>query len=450
MEKATSRHALQNDPGGRDPGAAGSDESMHPDPEKAYYDVFQFLLMPDVDSFLSAAYNCVLKRPPDPWGYDFYRMALDKGRLRQQVLAELLHSGEGRRAGVVLDRLGSFTAWVALREKWPVAARFMTPLVRMLHRVIDRFQQSRAAGHRGRFLWEYQIVRALRDQRIEARAVSERVEKIEQQYDALLGRYQVLKRRIAHISAPTDPEAGSIPSPAAHRPDGLYDDFDDFYLEFEMTFRGSRDAIRDRLAGYLAYLPPLLPDAGRLVADFGCGRGEWLSLVQAAGYDAFGLDTNPVMRQMCINQGLFVSGESILDWMQAQPGGSLAAITAFHLVEHLPFEDVLVMIKEAKRLLQPGGVLILETPNPENIRVSAFAFYHDPTHRNPLTPALLEFTARYAGFCHVEMRRLSDVPDPDHIREEGRAASELDKLLNAPWDLALIAYQPAHGATPEE
>ena len=49
------------------------------------------------------------------------------------------------------------------------------------------------------------------------------------------------------------------------------------------------------------------------------------------------------------------------------------------------------LIEHARRVVQPGGVVLFETPNPENLVVGACNFYVDPTHRNPMPPALMAF-----------------------------------------------------------
>jgi hypothetical protein len=47
----------------------------------------------------------------------------------------------------------------------------------------------------------------------------------------------------------------------------------------------------------------------------------------------------------------------------------------------LRFGVMVDFLDEALRALMHGGMLILETPNPENLRVGAYAFYNDPTRR---------------------------------------------------------------------
>src|SRR5208283_5128362 len=88
------------------------------------------------------------------------------------------------------------------------------------------------------------------------------------------------------------------------------------------------------------------------------------------------------------------------------PAGSIAAITALHLVEHISINDLIALLDLSFRALMPGGLLILETPNPENLVVGITEFYMDPTHRNPIPPPLLAFLTGSRGFTDTSIRRL--------------------------------------------
>ena len=59
---------------------------------------------------------------------------------------------------------------------------------------------------------------------------------------------------------------------------------------------------------------------------------------------------------------------------------------------------------ETKELL--GGLLILETPNPENFMVGSYSFYADPTHRNPIPSATLQFLLESRGLGRIEVMKL--------------------------------------------
>jgi SAM-dependent methyltransferase len=189
---------------------------------------------------------------------------------------------------------------------------------------------------------------------------------------------------------------------------------DAFYAQFEDQFRGHRDDIKNRLRVYL----PIIRDAevgteDKPVADLGCGRGEWLELLRDAGRCAYGVELNPLFVDQCRGLGLDVKTADVTDHLRSLPPSSLGAVTAFHLVEHLPFPLVLQLLDEAKRVLQPGGVLILETPNPENVIVGSCHFYADPTHDRPLFPPTLQFLMAHRGFHDLQLSYLNRPPGPE-------------------------------------
>ena len=129
---------------------------------------------------------------------------------------------------------------------------------------------------------------------------------------------------------------------------------------------------------------------------------------------------------------------------------SVRAVTALHLVEHLPLDALLELLALAARVVRPGGLLILETPNPENLVVAASRFYLDPTHRRPLPPDLLAFLVGARGFDIVEVRRLErpEQPRPITVKPEegGEALSGVVDAVNAhlfaPSDYAVVARRP--------
>ncbi|TFW35098.1 class I SAM-dependent methyltransferase, partial [Massilia horti] len=185
----------------------------------------------------------------------------------------------------------------------------------------------------------------------------------------------------------------------------------DFYKAFEDRYRGSREMIAARLRVYLPFIAPLpaLYQPARAL-DVGCGRGEWLELAAESGFAASGVDLDDAMLAACRARGLEVQTADALATLRAMDDASLALLSAFHVVEHMPFDDVRALLAEALRVLQPGGLLILETPNPENLVVGATSFYLDPSHLRPLPPLLLSFAAEHAGFGRVKVLRLQEDP----------------------------------------
>lgn len=211
-----------------------------------------------------------------------------------------------------------------------------------------------------------------------------------------------------------------------------------FYTEFESAFRGPREEIRIRLRAYLPLLRALRDVASRAHAlDLGCGRGEFLELLRDEGYAVRGVDLDPGMLVDCGALGLDVEEKSALGELESTQSESALLISAFHLVEHIAFDDLLRMIDLAFDALLPGGVLILETPNPENIEVATVTFHNDPTHRAPVPPNVLRFVAERAGFCPVSLLRLNEAP---HV--SGRSSRLRDVFEAVSPDYAVVAQKP--------
>lgn len=208
-----------------------------------------------------------------------------------------------------------------------------------------------------------------------------------------------------------------------------------FYLDLERNFRGTEAEIRERVRPYLAHIRPRA-EQKTPVLDIGCGRGEWLSVLREAGIDARGVDLNPINGSHCRGKGLDVVTGDAINHLAGLPEASLGAVTAFHLVEHLPFDRLQALTDAVLRALKPGGLLIYETPNPENLLVATRDFWLDPTHQRPLPPALLEFLVVQCGFEHAEILRLHPGAEIDTLDPALKA------LLCGPRDYAVIARKP--------
>lgn len=219
------------------------------------------------------------------------------------------------------------------------------------------------------------------------------------------------------------------------------------YVALEDRFRGARADIARRLEAYVPSVLAVHQALALPVADIGCGRGEWLSRLRMAGVAGRGVDCNTAMVQTCRAQGLAVEEGDGLGFLLSQPAASLGAVTVFHVVEHLPSGALWALLRAAQRALAPGGLLILETPNPENLQVAAYSFRMDPSHRQPLPPPLLDFLVGQAGFETVDIMRHN--PWPEFLQTEGGGEvgagdgaaypPYLRKLLFCEQDYALLA-----------
>lgn len=184
---------------------------------------------------------------------------------------------------------------------------------------------------------------------------------------------------------------------------------DDFYRAFEEKHRGSRALIKSRQRVYLPFIAPLRSIYDDVKAiDLGCGRGEWLELLKESGFDAQGVDLDDGMLVTCHELGLNVVNADALAALKALPDASQSVVSGFHIAEHIQFPDLQTLVQEALRVLKPAGLLILETPNPENIVVGTCNFWLDPTHQRPIPPQLLSFLPEHYGFVLSKILRLQE------------------------------------------
>ena len=235
-------------------------------------------------------------------------------------------------------------------------------------------------------------------------------------------RVQRLLGEAEHALAPTSINQTQLEAIRAEAEHTL----DAFYMALEEKFRGSTEEIKERLRIYL----PFIKEAGvgtkeSPVLDVGAGRGEWLELLKEEGFTARGVDLNRTLVAECRERGLDVVEEDLIAHLRRLKDESIGALTGFHIVEHLPIETLIEFLNEALRVVKRGGLVIFETPNPQNVLVGSCNFYFDPTHRNPLPPQILQFMVESRGFTGVEVIKLNP---SDAERVEGN--SDLVKRFN--------------------
>jgi len=211
------------------------------------------------------------------------------------------------------------------------------------------------------------------------------------------------------------------------------------YASFEDQFRGTREDIKNRFRTYI----PLVKDAvsgkpGMTVLDIGSGRGEWLELLRDAGIESSGLDQNPFFVNDCRRRGLSVVQAESIEYLSNLPAGSYYAVTAFHLIEHLDPKLLFLFGQLVFEALKPGGLLILETPNPENTEVARFKFHLDPTHYKPIPSDLLFFILDYCGFKALSVRGLHPVVTGECEKSPPMEPEQFSSFQ----DYAITAWKP--------
>ncbi len=270
--------------------------------------------------------------------------------------------------------------------------------------------------------------------------------------DALVDR---LARELEEVASLAERLALREPLPAPEMTGAVEDALDLARLTPRLleALRGPEGEIRHRLEAYVPLLAGHEP-----VLDLGCGRGELLALLAEAGIEATGVETDPALAAACRRRGLAVETGDVLVALADRDDASVGAVTAVHLLEHLPTPLVARLLAEVRRVLRPGGVCVVEVPDPETLRVGGSEFWLDPTHVRPLPARTVEVLARAAGLAVRERRRLRPFPEEQRLAvriapalcdvEEPVAAAmralaeALDELLNGPRDVMLVLERP--------
>jgi O-antigen chain-terminating methyltransferase len=120
---------------------------------------------------------------------------------------------------------------------------------------------------------------------------------------------------------------------------------------------------------------------------------------------------------------------------------TLSVVTALHFAEHLSFRDLVSFLDEAARTLKPRGLLILETPNPENLVVGSCNFYLDPTHKNPIPIPTMKLLVEARGFRCQEIMKLHPISTAK-IEVKDQLTSHVNHYLYGPMNYAIVARKP--------
>lgn len=220
------------------------------------------------------------------------------------------------------------------------------------------------------------------------------MERIRVEYERLIHEeLRAVRQRAAALLAAPAPPAPVTPVEAQPA-------FD--YLRFAQRFRGSEEYVR---RGLMFYLPHFRDRQS--VLDIGCGRGEFLELMRENGITARGIDLGEESVNLCRSKGLDAETADLFPYLAGLAEGSVDGIFCSQVVEHLPPARLPEFVALARRALVRGGLLAIETPNPECLAIFSTHFYLDPTHHRPVPPGLLCFYLEEAGFGRLRVERLA-------------------------------------------
>ena len=189
------------------------------------------------------------------------------------------------------------------------------------------------------------------------------------------------------------------------------DEEDAFYFLFENLFRGSIEEIKKRQSIYLPYVTEAHANSkGSFFLDAGCGRGEFLSLLDGHGVPARGVEINRLAIDLVKKGNIDVMLSDAFEYLKGLEDRSLIGLSMFQVIEHLDFKRINDILKTAFKKISPNGIIILESVNPY-CPVALGKFYLDPTHTRPYAPDLMKFMLEWYGFGKVRIIYSSLIPN---------------------------------------
>lgn len=129
---------------------------------------------------------------------------------------------------------------------------------------------------------------------------------------------------------------------------GGYEDYESDREDIMRTFRGRMKLIR-----------PLLGSGTPRLLDVGCATGIFLEVAREAGWHGEGLDISAYALARAQEKGFEVHRGTLAS--ARLPAGGYDVITMWDLIEHVT--DPAAVLAEGHRLLRPGGVLAISTPD---------------------------------------------------------------------------------------
>lgn len=218
----------------------------------------------------------------------------------------------------------------------------------------------------------------------------------------------------------------------------------DYYM-FEEKYRGHWEVIRERQKHFLRFF-----EGDSEVLDIGCGRGEFLSLLNERGIKGVGVDLDEDMLSVAKQKGLVVCKADGTEYLGGLEECCLDGIFMSHVIEHIPTERVVTLFSRCFAALRYNGTIVVETPNPLSLSIFSRSFYQDPTHVRPVHPETLKFVLRQVGFDIVEEVFSGHIPLTEKLivpKDEvtGEFAwirdnfTRLNEWLYGPQDYAIVA-----------
>ena len=194
------------------------------------------------------------------------------------------------------------------------------------------------------------------------------------------------------------------------------------YYQFQAQARGIHTVqdvergAREKAYLYRQIASRWLPaDLDSPIAELACGHGSFLCWLREAGYRRVqGVDSSPEQTALARQVGgISVATADVITWLEQQPDLSWETLVAIDLIEHISKDALMALLAGARRVLRPGGRLILRYPNGDSPLVGLNLF-NDITHVWTYTSTCLNSLSQMHGFARTEFIDESSAAIRDH------------------------------------
>lgn len=159
-------------------------------------------------------------------------------------------------------------------------------------------------------------------------------------------------------------------------------------------YEGDRVAVTSIAAAIAPYF-----SGCRSVLDLGCGLGAMMRTLRATGKDVAGIEGDPHLVEELRAEGFAVEHGWIPQDLDKLSGLDFDGVFMGHIVEHLPTDQALDVLRWVADHIGDGGTIVIQTPDFSNDLVCKTNFWLDPTHVRPYPVALLASMLESAGFA---------------------------------------------------
>lgn len=178
----------------------------------------------------------------------------------------------------------------------------------------------------------------------------------------------------------------------------------DYSIHYEASHSSDPVAIEAEIEARRSAFAPIVAELQtRTALDLGCGTGLSVAALRRLGIDAVGVERDARLAAVCRARDLpVIETDDLVGALAARRDG-LGLVVLFDVLEHVPHDAQLPLLRAARDAIGPGGVLVVKVPNASS-PVASHRRYGDWTHTSSFTVGSLEFLLRNAGFGVVEIR----------------------------------------------